>query len=122
MSKVDWPFWLQWVLATTMGWVVGWFVMDWLYIAVTVFATGAVIGASAGIPRWFVLRCCVTQSVRWIAASAAGGALGGLLSPGWGRLPILAAMGAVPGAVTGGMPIWLLRHPVLEAEGTASGD
>lgn len=91
-SQVGWRFFLLWVLASTVGVIVGHasifalLVMSQaLYAAsvervvvviVTFSLTGAINGASIGIAQWLVLRRQVTLIGRWVLASTVGGALG----------------------------------------------
>jgi len=100
----DWAFWLQWVLATTLGWIVGWAVTGEL-------AVGAVIG----IAQWLVLRPQVHQAGWWILASTIGWAMGTAVvmvvfppEPG-----VLA--GALLGAMIGLAQWFVLRRWVRQA-------
>jgi hypothetical protein len=57
--------WVKWILASTLGWVIGWaFVPE--------FAVGALVGAA----QWIVLRPLIRRDGWWIPASAVGWAAG----------------------------------------------
>ncbi|MEJ2737181.1 MAG: hypothetical protein P8189_27075 [Anaerolineae bacterium] len=62
-TTFDWIFWLKWVLASTLGWVVGLLLPR---------SAGMTIGALVGIAQWIVLRPLFRQSGWWILASAVG--------------------------------------------------
>ena len=92
-----------WVLATTAGWAMGG-VVSWamgfaaagpMVRTVDQVIFGAVTGAVVGAMQWGILRRHVPQAGWWVLASAAGSAVGGLVS--W--------------AVTGIALVWLLRQP-----------
>jgi len=90
-------------------------------VGVVVFVSGLVnrdVGWSAGVGaggtmlglmHWLVLRRQVARAGWWVLASTAGWVAGGLLGAvgGW------AAIGAVYGAITGPVLVWLLRRPEL---------
>jgi hypothetical protein len=75
-TTVGSKFWLQWLLATTIGWTAG------LTILVLVPGTtrepileGLILvaaGVLTSIPQWFLLRRHISRAGRWILASAAG--------------------------------------------------
>jgi hypothetical protein len=74
LTRVGWGFWLQWVLASTVGGIVGNSVAtssarNWA-------AAGALMGAGMGIAQWLILRRRIPQAAWWIPATTAGGALG----------------------------------------------
>ena len=122
-NDVGWRFWLAWVLASVMGFVVG--ALLGLYVAYGFFdrdvfdatigiALGIVMGATAGCLQWVVLRQKVAQAGPWILASTLGftitlgmlGAIGiGESNEDYVRAGILFA--AVFG-VAGGILQWLV--------------
>ena len=72
-------FWPQWVLATAVGWAAGEtvaFAVPEDNVAIGALHT-AVIGALIGAVQWLVLRRWLAGAGWWVAASAAGMALGG---------------------------------------------
>ena len=69
--KFDWAFWFQWIMATTLGWVLGRFLLpDLAYV---------VIGIALGILQWFVLQRRLTRAWRWIVATVVGWVVGSTL-------------------------------------------
>jgi hypothetical protein len=60
----EWFFWLQWMLVSGVGWLVGW------------LAGEMGIGAGVGLVQWLVLRPRVPRAGWWIPASAVGWAVG----------------------------------------------
>jgi hypothetical protein len=61
----DWALWVKWILANTLGWVIGWAFLPEL-------AVGALVGAA----QWVVVRPLIRRDGWWIPASAAGWAAG----------------------------------------------
>ena len=71
-TKLDWKIWIQWVLATTVGWAVG-----------LIFGGEIGTGVFIGIAQWLVIRRYFSQAGWWILASAVGWIAGwGLISSG----------------------------------------
>lgn len=100
-SQFDWGLWLQWLLATTLGWLVG------------LFLLGEVgIGACVGLAQWLVLRREVANAGWWILVSAVAWLVGweliaaGLLPPGTNLISAL-VVGAIMGSFLG-VGQWLL--------------
>ena len=100
----DWALWWQWVLVSTLGWLLGWTLVHQV-----------VIGAVIGIAQWLVLRRLVSRAGWWILASTVGWAVGAAVvtlvfppQPG-----VLA--GAVLGAMTGLAQWFVLRRWVRQA-------
>ena len=81
----------------------------------------ALSGAVVGTLQWFVLRGQVSRAGWWVLASTLGWGLGmaAAIALSWGvganDFVAVALTGAVLGAVTGGVLVWLLRQPVPEA-------
>ncbi|MGD2145457.1 MAG: hypothetical protein PVH41_02045 [Anaerolineae bacterium] len=61
----DWVLWVKWILACTLGWVIGWAFLP-------EFAVGALVGAA----QWVVVRPLIRRDGWWVPASAAGWAVG----------------------------------------------
>lgn len=80
-SQVGWGFWLQYVLASTLGMLVGFFIGFLLtdiipeglgeWLSASVF--GIVLGIAVGILQWIVLRRRVSGAGLWVFAPAVGG-------------------------------------------------
>mgnify|MGYP001826418895 CR=1 FL=1 len=91
----DWTLWIQWLAATTVGWLLGGVLLPELALV----AAGLVIG----IMQWVILRQRLAQAGWWILASALGWTAGWavlitLIPPEYGAItgPVLgAAMGAL---------------------------
>ncbi len=129
VSRAAW-----WVLATILGMAVGGAIGMATGVSRSVaFAlavgdgsevvrTGATLGAAVGVAQWLVLRQHFAQAGWWIPASIAGwtvGAVAGLnfvgdcaefvrCFVGW------VANGAITGAVTGLMLLWLMSRPISQ--------
>lgn len=80
-TNIGWGFWLAWVLASIMGFVMGAFLG--MIIAYGLFdrdafdatigvTSGIVLGATAGCLQWVVLREKVARAGWWVLASALG--------------------------------------------------
>ena len=99
---IKWVFWFQWILTTTLGWLVGWAVL------------GEVgIGAAIGLAQWLVLRREVSNAGWWILASTVAWLVGweivvaGLVVPP--GVDIISSL--ITGAVVGllmGVAQWLV--------------
>jgi hypothetical protein len=67
----DWALWFQWIMATTLGWVLGRFLLPNLAFAM--------IGIAMGILQWFILQHHIRKAWQWIFATALGWLLGSIL-------------------------------------------
>jgi hypothetical protein len=77
LTRTDWGLGLGWILATTLGWLVGFAICEALKSFLdSLSADGAVIGISIGISQWFVLRRRIDGAAWWIPASIVGYAIG----------------------------------------------
>ena len=77
LTRVEWGFGLRWVLATTVGWVVGFGICEALKAFLeSLSADGAVIGISVGIMQWLALKRRINRAGWWILASILGFAVG----------------------------------------------
>lgn len=84
-SRVEWLLWLQWVVASAIGWAAGFAIVDALGspAAVGFAEAGAVAGAVVGMSQWFILRQRIRRAAWWVVASLPGWALGwGVLAAG----------------------------------------
>ena len=124
-----------WPVVSAVGVAVGWFVgviVKWV-AGVSASIAGVVTGAMIGIMQWFVLRRCVYRAGWWVLASAVSTSVGWVVIEsvikvvGWpvDRLMVarttVVGVGAVSGAITGFVLIWLLRHPVSETSSLGDG-
>jgi hypothetical protein len=86
----DWILWLKWILASTLGWAVGW-----------ALAGEITIGAVIGIMQWIVLRPLVPQAGWWALASAVGWPVGQMLVVTTFPTKVGVIAGAFLGAILG---------------------
>ena len=128
-SQVGWVFWLQWVLASTVGVVVGLFTgavftpYDVPRVPVLYGLLGIGLGIGVGVLQWLVLRRRVSGAGWWVLASAAAGY--GTLQAGpmpfstslqsFGLLLSWTRVVALSGAVTGTLQWLVLRGQVSRA-------
>jgi len=86
-SQVGWRFGSLWMLLSTVGWAIGFFMGFVLGSIISegifgsdvligeilaYFMFGAALGSVVGLMQWFVLRRQISRSGWWILASAAG--------------------------------------------------
>jgi len=107
----DWVIWVQWVLATTVGWVLG-----------LSLGNEVGVGIFIGVAQWVVLRRYFSQAWWWIVASAAGWIAGwaiiisGLVvSPGRGLLTAIVS-GTIFG-LTMGVAQWIIFRRWVKLSG-----
>jgi hypothetical protein len=67
----DWAFFFQWLVATTMGWVLGQVLFPELALIVT--------GLAIGILQWLVLVQHFSKAWRWLAATVIGWTIAGIV-------------------------------------------
>jgi hypothetical protein len=126
--KLGWTFWIQWVLANTVGWIVGmsflWllgFVIDpFLQGVLEVIGwgvAGAVVGMVFGINEWFIFRPLGTHLLGkwanwWVIATIGGWSTSMIIIVGLGAGEDLgfATTGAVIG-ISVGVAQWLILRP-----------
>jgi hypothetical protein len=104
----DWTLWLQWLMANTLGWVLG-------GILLAEFAL-SVVGVVIGILQWVVLRQHIRRAGWWILATAGGWAAGwaiviAVVPPEVG-IPIGTVLGAAIGTTQ-----WLILQRQLYRAG-----
>lgn len=110
--------WL-WVISSTIGWAITWVVMSEnmgygvLGLGITQFSTvrGSVVGLLVGLMQWFLLRNQFRQAYWWLIANIVGWTVGMASSRAGGPFGFVLA-GAIAGAITGLLLIWLLRNPI----------
>ena len=60
----DWGFWLQWIMVTTVGWILGMLFIHPFGLAAS--------GMAMGVLQWVILQQDIRDAQRWILASIAG--------------------------------------------------
>ena len=112
MSKLkvisfDWSLWFLWIMATTLGWLLGRFLLPNLAFVI--------IGIALGVLQWLVLQQRINNAWRWIIATALGWGFGAtfLLTIAPGINEFLA--GALMGITTGTAQWLILRQEVYWA-------
>jgi len=99
----DWVLWVKWILATTVGWAVGWTLSE--------FA----VGLTVGLAQWVVLRKQIEHSEWWILVSAVGWGAGRVLVDVTLAPQDVILVGGMLGAALG-LAQWLvLRHHVIQS-------
>jgi hypothetical protein len=118
MPRAGW-----WVLASTLGWILGFGILALADKFAENLVTSAIqpevsalvfflaAGALVGILQWLVLRRHMLQAGWWVLANVVGwGILGLIVGKSLDRFTDLAAMAAVPPAITGIVLVWLFRQ------------
>jgi len=100
----DWAFWFQWIMATTIGWLLGRFLLPNLAFII--------IGIALGILQWLVLQHRIKHSWHWIVATSLGWGFGATflltIAPGMGEF----LAGVIMGLTTGAAQWLILRQEV----------
>jgi hypothetical protein len=110
-TTIDWTIWIQWVLVTTLGWILG-----------IVLGGEIGVGVFIGLAQWFVLRRYFSSAWGWILASAAGWIFGwaiitsGLFVPPGGGLFTAIVSGAIFG-LSMGVAQWLVLRRWVRLSG-----
>jgi hypothetical protein len=107
-KSMDWALWFYWIMATTLGWLVG----TLLFNGIPLVISGVAIAAF----QWSVLYKRIRKSWRWLVFSALAW-IGGyilyiLLAPGQGGILLGPFLGATLGVVQ-----WLILRRELEWAG-----
>ncbi len=97
-SAFEWVYWLQWVLATTLGWVVG----------AIITPDFEAVGLGVGLLQWLVLRQRIRGRIWWWIIASTFGWLGGV-----GLLYLLRPSDPMLAFVTLGLGISLAQWLVL---------
>ena len=123
LTRLEWGFGLRWVLATSVGWVVGFAACETLRAIAEFLAhpptDGAVIGIFIGIAQWLILKGRIHRAGWWILATIIGFGLGKAVGDAVAQA-VTGALGfGLDGAVIGsslGVAQWLvLRRHVAQA-------
>jgi hypothetical protein len=100
----DWGIWLQWIMVTTVGWILGMLFIHPFGLAAS--------GIAIGILQWVVLQQHITKGRGWILASVVGWTAGWVIAllavPSDARL----LAGIVLGASVGTAQWLVLRREV----------
>ena len=105
--SLDWALWFLWIMATTLGWVLGRFLLPNL--------TFVTIGIGLGLLQWLVLQHRIRKAWRWILATTLGWLVGAtfilaLLPDGMDFLA-----GVVTGVILGSAQWLILRNELYWA-------
>ena len=98
----------RWIVATSIGWIGGYFITLFLLPRELETLTGMIIGLTTGIAQWLILRRELHWAGGWIVFSIIGWTTGLTLLPG------IMLTGTMAGALTGIALEVLLRHPKLK--------
>ncbi len=117
-AHVGWGFWLWWVLASTVGWVLGGEVgvlSVWI-----VGLVGIVVGL--GIAQWLVLRQHLSRAGWWVLASTVGWVVGLVVGGSvnlvvGGAVNLFVVVGLVGIGFGIGIAQWLVLRPHLSRAG-----
>ena len=112
---------IQWVVATIVGWAIGFFVCEALKAFVsTLFVDGLVIGAFVGVAQGLVVRRRIAPMGWWVLASilgfGVGLAAGEAVGPGVPLIVGRALIGTIIGLAVGVAQWLVLRRQVARAE------
>jgi hypothetical protein len=103
LTRAEWGTLLGWVVATTIGWLVGFAICEaFSAFLKSLNSDGLVIGTGVGIAQWLVLRRQVGGARWWILASIIGFGIGKVLGD-----QVAANLGGLVGIALGGATIGL---------------
>ena len=128
---LGWMFWLIWVLANSVGWIIGMSLVWVLNFLLASFPTGglhmvgwvvvgALVGAIFGVNQWFIFRPLGNNTIGkwahwWFVATVIGWSIGITVIIGFGAGESLGF--TVTGAVLGiavGIPQWFVVRPYTQ--------
>jgi hypothetical protein len=69
--SIDWALWFFWIMATTLGWLLGGLIVSGLTIVIS--------GALVGVFQWLVLQDRIAHPWRWIVFTFCGWTIGYLI-------------------------------------------
>src|SRR5436305_15240701 len=74
-----WTLWLQWLVATAIGWAAGEAVASFVPEDTILLGTvhSAVIGLVLGTMQWLILRRHIDMAGQWVLVTLIGSAVGG---------------------------------------------
>ncbi len=99
----------RWIVATSLGWIVGYFITLYWAPSEPSFLTGMILGLTTGLAQWIVLREELHWAGWWIVFSTIGWVTGLNLTPGFFLTSTMA------GALTGLCLEVLIRFPKPQA-------
>ena len=99
----DWALWFQWIMATTLGWILG----GLFFSGIPLIASGV----AASILQWLVLQGRLSRPWRWVLASTAGWTAGYIFI----ILALPDELGFLSGVVLG-LAVGLAQWLILRAE------
>lgn len=102
-GRIDRPW--RWIVATSIGWIAGYFITLFMLPQELETFTGMIIGLTTGFAQWMILRRELHWAGWWIIFSAIGWITGLTLLPG------ILLTGTMAGALTGLALEILLRNP-----------
>lgn len=105
--SLDWALWFLWIMATTLGWVLGRFLLPNL-----AFVT---IGIGLAILQWLVLQHRIRRAWRWIIATTFGWLLGSTLIQAFLPDGMNFLAGVILGLTTGSVQWLILRKELYWA-------
>ena len=102
-ESLDWAFWFYWIMATTLGWLIG----NIFFKGIPIIISGVIIAAL----QWSVLYKRIQKAWRWLMLSSLGWIVGFILFVVF--IPDMNIMiGPVLGGTVGVMQWFLLRSEV----------
>lgn len=103
-STLDWTLWFYWIMATTVGWILG----SLLFSGIPVVVAGVAIAAL----QWAVLYKRIPRAWRWLLVSSLGWILGYVLFIVFFASNMGFLLGPLLGAAVGVAQWFLLRREV----------
>lgn len=101
-APIDWPLWFYWIMATTLGWLLGRYLLPNL-----AFVT---IGIALGIMQSMVLKGHIDHTWQWILATTAGWIFGSTVLVGMLPPEMELFAGSIMGGTTGTAQWIVLRN------------
>ena len=103
-ASFDWFFWFQWIMVTTMGWILGTILIPPIDLAVS--------GIAIGVLQWVILQPTIGRSRHWLLASVVGWTAGWALTLAAVPTDFGLLAGIVLGAAVGTAQWLVLRREV----------
>jgi hypothetical protein len=103
-KTLDWTLWFYWIMATTLGWLLG----NIFFQGIPVVISGIAVAAF----QWAVLYKRIPKAWRWLAVSSLGWILGYILLLIFFPLDFVVLLGPALGGAVGIAQWFLLRKEV----------